>query len=32
MAINLLYRITLALLIQDSQIIPVTMCDHESVY
>lgn len=31
-AINLSYRITLELLIQDEQIIPVNVGDHESVY
>ena len=31
-SINLSYRITLELLIQDSQIIPVNVGDHEAVY
>ena len=30
--INLSYRITLALLIQDQQIIPVNVGDHDAVY
>lgn len=32
MAINLSYRITLALLIRNNQIIPVNVGDHEAVY
>jgi plasmid maintenance system killer protein len=31
-SINLSYRITLELLIQDGQIIPVNVGDHNSVY
>lgn len=31
-SINLSYRITLALLIQDGQIIPVNVGDHDAVY
>lgn len=31
-SINLSYRITLELLIQDEQIIPVTVGDHDAVY
>ena len=31
-SINLSYRITLALLIQDQQIIPVNVGDHDAVY
>ena len=31
-SINLPYRITLALLIQDGQIIPVNVGDHDAVY
>ena len=31
-SINLSYRITLALLIQDEQIIPVNVGDHDAVY
>ena len=31
-AINLSYRITLELLIQDGQIIPVNVGDHDAVY
>jgi proteic killer suppression protein len=31
-AINLSYRITLELLIQDEQIIPVNLGDHDAVY
>ena len=32
MSINLSYRITLELLIQDQQIIPVNVGDHDAVY
>ena len=32
LSINLSYRITLELLIQDGQIIPVNVGDHETVY
>jgi len=31
-AINLSYRVTLELLIQDGQIVPVNVGDHDSVY
>jgi toxin HigB-1 len=31
-SINLSYRITLELLIQDEQIIPINVGDHEAVY
>jgi hypothetical protein len=32
LSINLLYRITLELLIQDGQVIPVNVGDHDAVY
>jgi mRNA-degrading endonuclease YafQ of YafQ-DinJ toxin-antitoxin module len=31
-SINLSYRITLELIIQDAEIIPVNVCDHDAVY